>query len=419
MFDSFYRADLLHGVHWFFIGLLVQGFALRRLNPQQTLGDEVEYLTTSRKFPTAQLWVRVPLNFVLPWLAARLSNSHKTMIARSLVSVVSAATVGLAVGFSHSQAGVFAGLTAGLLMTLSLERIVLAIHIWPDTLLGFWSLIFMIAMSNTDAPPAWTTLGVIAALGFLTRVDFAALVCFGVVLAAFTAANPLIACISVAGPTLGAALILTLKNGLVHRVWSPDTTASFNFEVSVIETEKPSAATNELMTEAVSRTQSRPIASSPRRDFLKSIVNAPYQSFTALSHRIVVLLGQETFVSQNLIKRNRASYATDSTPIFGGILKTNVTYWVLIVFVIFVAFSARMPVAVVLLVATLVVVQCAVQTRSRYRMSVFPVLCASVAIAVWQTETIAFSRIHDVVSLLVACGVFWVLMSVPPRRELR
>lgn len=411
-------SSTLMGGAFFCLALLVQGGALWWFQPQKAVGDEAEYLAGPSTGEQARLWLRVPLLFVLAWLAGRLSEHHKMLITRTFVSVLSAATVGLAAGFSQSQAGFAAGLTAGVLMILSVERIMLAIHVWPDALLGFWALLFLCVITGAEGQVDWAILGVIAALGYLTRLDFALLAVVGVVLVVPHAQSPFLAAFLLAGPTLIAASLLALRNGIKHGVWRADTTFSFNLLVSTCAMETPNSATEDLMHQVSKKIASQGKGTAIARGFFAEILQAPWQFLRALLQRVVVLMGRETFVNQKLIEANQASYAPAALSHKGRIFMANLTFGFPTVLAGFLAVSPMVGRGAWGLILGLLVVQATVQTRSRYRMSVFPLLCTSIANSLWQNAPASWPLGAVFLSGMTALFLGGVLMILKPQREL-
>lgn len=416
-YPGWQSTGLILGTSLFLLAMLIQLIVLKWLKPQKTTGDETEYINKAKHIDAECLWLRVPLFVLIPWLALRWDERHQTRNARFLVSVISASTTGVAGWWVHQQAGLCAGLIAGLLILLSLERAILAIHLWPDIMLGLWFLLFTIAMTQADGQYGWGLLGIIAALGFLTRLDFAVLGVFGWVLALVRDADPLISFVLVIGPTLFAALLLAVRNGLVHGLWLPDTTFLFNFNVAATETKHPGATTGELMLRTAEKLRmGRANADSPWTGIRQVFFNQPVLCLVQMFRRIVILLGRETFVRQNLVQHNRAAYVPALH--LGTIAGLNLLHWFSIVFVGFLFFIPDIRSDVVSLVLVMVFVQSSVQTRSRYRMSIYPALSASVVIGAWGAagsgEVIGWVSANG----LLAVAAAFILIIARPRPEL-
>jgi hypothetical protein len=249
----------------------------------------------------------------------------------------------------------------------------LAIHLWPDTLMGLCLLAFAIAIA---APDGMLWIGTLAAVGFLIRVDFTVLAVFAVVhaLVAFPGSPGALAAAVL--PTMLAAAAMALHNKRKHGIWSPDTTFQFNLAVASTEAAFPRAPTQELMLRTTRRV-------SAEGDEQRDTVARPLPLATARLgfRRLVTLVGKETFVLQKLLVAPSPVYAGRFSPRVATLVLASTRLWFSIVFIAFVLFSPAIPREILALVACVVFVQSAVQTRSRYRMAVLPVMAVYVAMA--------------------------------------
>ncbi len=384
------------------------------LSPQKVIGDEGGYIALANNTPKNHLWLRVPLFIIVPWLARLIGKKQQVRNARVLMSLISAATIGIAGFYTHQQAGIYAGFTTGLLLIFCFERAVLVLHLWPDALLGLWLLLFSIVMTQIEGPFGWSCLGILAALGFLTRVDFTILAIFGGAFAAFQNEAPLLPLTLTIAPTLLAAALLAVRNGRKHGIWWPDTTVFFNLSVSVIEAENPSSTTNQLMRMTSQKVKdSGNSYDSATRDLIQGYTDKPLLFLYQFARRIITLLGRDTFVSQVLIDQNKAAYLPQAQ-----IFKRKIGRLIMVFGfpLLFGAFLIQIPALrgdVVMLILAVIAVQSAVQTRSRYRMALLPVLATQVSIAFWH-DGLQFD--FTIPGLLVVC-VTLILLFAKPRQE--
>ena len=120
------------------IAFASQIWAFVRLNPQTCFGDEVEYLTGCPPRRCGDpAWVRVPL---WGWAirACRSVWHDRPAAPRLLNCAVTIASVALATGFAEAVGGPIAALLTAAMLLLSAERVLLALHLWPDVAMVFW-----------------------------------------------------------------------------------------------------------------------------------------------------------------------------------------------------------------------------------------------------------------------------------------
>ncbi|WP_299304214.1 hypothetical protein [uncultured Litoreibacter sp.] len=366
----------------FVIAFTLQLFALRRLAPQRLVGDEAEYLRIANGGPRSTVWVRVPLGAALLRPFRHWAAADQIGAARLANSAVSSLSVGLAAWCAFQAGGLAAGVLAGALLLISVERCILAIHLWPDILLGLWLLLFSQAMRDPGSLPDMAVLGVIAALGFLTRVDFLALAVVAVLLAALqdTAFWPSL-CL-VAGPTAAAVVGLSLWNGKRHGIWAPDTTARFNLAVAATEATHPQLTTAALMQKTLAAARGGTGGGTPPDQPVEGLLRVAVGSLGLARRRLATLTGPETFVRQSLMSGNRAGYGPSHRVHIGGVIGLNLTGWSSCLLLAYLLTFHQHPPMLNLLIIVVVAVQSAVQTRSRYRMSLLPVLSTNVAVAI-------------------------------------
>ncbi|WP_127107014.1 hypothetical protein [Pararhodobacter zhoushanensis] len=382
------------GLGLFLLAFMVQRAVLARLDPRTLIGDERDYLAMATGAPVGSVWVRVPLGALPVWIARQTNAADVVRRARLIVSLIASATVGIGGWFACEQAGFAAGLAAGLILLVSAERAVLAIHLWPDTLMGLCLLAFAVAIG---APDSMLWIGALAAVGFLIRVDFTVLAVFAGIhaLVAFPGAPGALAAAIL--PTMLVAAAMALHNKRKHGIWSPDTTFQFNLAVASTEAAFPRAPTQELMLRTTRRVSS---GEEGHRD----VATTPSPLATALLgfRRLVTLVGKETFVLQKLLVAPSPVYAGHFSPWMAMLVLASTRLWFSVVFIAFVLFSQGIPREILALVACVVFVQSAVQTRSRYRMAVLPVMAVYVAIAAFTPGALPITAGSVVLALCAA-----------------
>jgi len=212
--------------------LAVQAVLLLRLMPGRLIGDEKDYVGAD--VATRDLWVRVPLHRIMMRAVDRLVPGPAFPGPRVLNALISVLSVGVAVAFVETNAGAVAACVTGLLLLISLERAILALHLWPDIAIGLIIAAVALLWAHPSPSNAVWAAGV-ASVGFALRVECAVLV---VLTAILPFAVPDVAGLHQVAPGLVAlcGVVLLSLYARIHRgTWWPDTTLFFNLAVARTE----------------------------------------------------------------------------------------------------------------------------------------------------------------------------------------
>lgn len=339
---------------------LLQVMVARRLRPSRYVGDEAEYCLKAAELRKKRPWIRVPLyrGVVQAWV--RLGN------ARVGTSVMSLGTVVLAVWFVQAQAGALAAVLTAIMLVLNIERMVLALHLWPDTVLGLLVLAMGILLHGYSATTA-VPLAIIAAIAQGIRIEAAAYCVFAALCPVVLSGVPVGMQGMPALVCLTAAAGYTAYNGFIHNKWRLDTTVGFNIAVAKTELSTPDASVSALMKQTVAT-----------QNGVKAAPGAAGSLWVMLAQavgRAKSLLGPETFVSQRLMQTNGPGYADPDWLMQPGIMRGWLRYgttagFLATLFVLPSALEAMGAMAAMFGFATLL--YCGLQTRSRYRMVLLP-----------------------------------------------
>ena len=339
------------------IATLLQVLVARRLRPTRFVGDEGEYCLKTAELRKKKPWIRVPLYRVLvqAWILLG--------YPRVGTSVMSLMAVGLAVGFVQAQAGGLAAVLTAILLVVNIERMVLALHIWPDILLGLLLVGMGVLLHHYSATTA-IPLAVVAAIALGVRIEAAAYCALAGLCPLLLADASAIKQVMPALICLAAAIGYTAYNGIAHGKWRLDTTVGFNVAVAKTELSAPEASVSALMKRTVA-TQNGVDPGPVDEGSLKTVLA---QAFG----RTKSLLGPETFVSQRLMQTNGPGYVDPDWLAQPGIARSWLRYGTTVGFLatLFVLPSAPVKMAVLFGFATLL--YCGLQTRSRYRMVLLP-----------------------------------------------
>jgi hypothetical protein len=383
----------------------------RRLAPGRLVGDEAEYTGVWHD----PLWVRVPAYGLLIRTLMRLARilglrarRGPLRVARMGNIALAGAGVGVAVLVAGQAGGPLGGALAALFLLTSVERALLAIHFWPEPLLGLLLLAYVLLAGDTGAPAAG--LAAVSGLAVLVRLDALALSAAAVGLALLGVGQTL-------APTLlgqGAGLALaTLWNWRRHGVAAPDTTLIYNLAVWRRDRAQPGLATEMLQRDAGLTLRQRgpvpPALAAPRRGWPVAAAIARYAT----------LLGRETFLSQRMLDpaRDLGRYRPGQRDRLRARLGMVLGWGTTAQFVLAALLLPILPVTLVVPVAATLVVAGLVATRSRYRVTVLPTLAAGLAMALagLASGEIALASLWP--GGLAAAGLWAFIAGVPARPE--
>lgn len=346
----------------FLAALAVQWFTARRLRPSRSVGDEAEYLSGCAQ----GLWVRVPLQ---SWLVRAAEAAWPGTGPRLYTGAAAVAALTLAVAAAEHRAGPAAAIAA-LLLLLCLERAVLALHLWPDTALGLAYAVAGLCLGQ-PGDAAVVAAALAGTFAMAVRIEGAAVAAAAAVVPWLTAGTTVATSAAASALATAAALGLCVHARLRHGHWWPDTTLVFNLWVADTETRIGHSDTHRLMMAALDSFAGRGAAS---RRAWRTCLRAAAKS---LPGRLRRLLGPESFVTEALLVTNRPGYRD-----IGWIGPGRPGGWLLRNgFTVFAAvFLATAPWADPRLLAlwlVLAAIYAGLQTRSRYRAALMPLMAAA------------------------------------------
>jgi hypothetical protein len=354
----------MYGVIAVALGLFLHLTLGARLRPSKSIGDEVEYLRPNTNSPHRALWVRVPLHLCF----VRLSN--RFVGAQVAVPLVSLASIGVATEVVAHAAGPAAAIATAIMLLLSVERLVLSMHLWPDISMGLVVLLAGLLLCDYSSDNM-ALLALVAAVGLGLRIEGAVL-CLVAALLPLTLEN--LTALQLLTPMLiigSAASLYCLLNRLIHGRWALDTTLGFNLRIARLELNDPTAPVTTLMNTALHSYSTTPPTPEPMPPHVApALARATIQFFS----RMKSILGPETFVSQNLVQNNRPEYANPDFLYPPAFCSLMLRYGFTLSFLgtLLVVPFAPPPLAALLLGATFV--YSGIQTRSRYRMALLPLM---------------------------------------------
>lgn len=356
----------LEGVVATLLAWTVQGYLLRDLAPARLVGDESEYLAVSLGQRADGLWIRVPLFRAILW-PVRVSP----LSPRLFMSGLNALVCGAAVTYSGHLAGPLAAAVTAVLLCSSLERALLSCHVWPDTLMGGVLLLLAAILGQAETPVDWALAGSVIALAVLIRIDFTALVLTGTGLILTSPSLEMASLAGLLGPPVTVLLATTLHNGLRWSVWAPDTTLAFNLRVARIELGAPPGTPIATLMRAAAA--GRNSLSDTAHHRIGSHRLLPRIGLR-LIRRVQTLIGAETFCSQALLTANAPGYRTDSRIRSSRLARLIIRYHFLAVGLALIVSWPILDPTAGLVIVTMAAVFSLVQTRSRYRMALLPVM---------------------------------------------
>lgn len=381
------------------LGLISQIVIFLWLRPSRLIGDEVEYAPTKEDTRHRPVWARVPLHVCFVRISERLIGARNAM---SLISLVS---VGLATAFVNEVAGSLAAASTAIMLLFSIERLILSMHLWPDISMGLVLLCAGVLLHDYSADNM-NQLAIVAAVGLGIRIEGAILCLVAAALPAVLADATLTEKLIPTLILLGFAGLYCAINRLLLGHWALDTTFGFNLRVARMDLLDPSTPLSTLMQNAVhsyKREEGKKDPSSKASK--KQNARAVIQLFS----RMKSLLGPETFVTQNLIENNLAGYANPQFlrhTTWGNIA---LRYGFTICYFATLLVLPFAPMELVLLLMGATIVYCGIQTRSRYRMSLIPLMSVvfGLGIVSMLQNPVDFSLAYSAVAVSAFSILLW------------
>ena len=383
----------------FVVGAVISGLGWAFLAPRILVGDEVEYMGGG---PPSTVWVRVPGQGWLVRMAQHLLPLPHAGGARLVTVLMSLATIVLAVWFVQDQVGPVGAVITAVILLTSLERLILACHLWPDIPMGALLLCagILIVSDGSDV-----SLALIASLAVAIRIEALAL-------CALASALPVLKGIEDGADFVPALICLTALAALTgvnrcrYGVWVLDSTASFNFAIARKEAFLTGADVLTLMRDTLNDHRGLQVQ--------KHRASALRHSALAIV-RLRVILGPESFVSQGLLATNRPNYKAPRV-----LLRPPWREWLLYGFStstgFCLLFAAYVPLPLLLLLLGASLIYALVQARSRYRMALLPLL--AVCCGLGGANALTDPDPQRFLLGLGLCAVFLLfLWAIPPRHE--
>ena len=404
--------------------LLVTLAALFGMGRRRAVGDEASYLEGPGG-PAPHLFVRIP---VLNGLAALCRRTVGAERLRWLLALVSVATVGVTLVVGWSLGGPSLGILAAVLFLLQPERIVLACHVWPDVLLALLTtlVVGLLALPVPLADPVLLALGLVCALGSLTRIDFLAVPVL-VWASLLLSGQPVDSggLLRLLGPTIAALLLWSLRNYFRYGIALPDNTWVFNLMVAEAETrlDNPREFVLEpLIEETVSRWHTLPESEKGKSGLrvLWATLGRPGHFLRSVARRALTLCGPDTFVRQKLLPRSAAYPDLDARVRRAFDLPLQMAFPLLLTLagVGFLLRGEGPPLAT-WPVLGLFAISALFLARTRNRMVVLPTFSILAAQGLLALPTaLASSAPWELALLASAPFVFWALARIPSSREL-
>jgi hypothetical protein len=394
-------------------GAFAQSLALLLLlAPRRLTGDEREYARADKP----RHWVRVPGYGAFVRACMRLSRSAgaappgaRAFPARLINGAVGAGAVGLAVYAAGALGGALAAGLAALLLLVSVERALLAVHLWPDTLLGLAVLAFAL-LSMQSGPEAFAGIALVVGLSVAIRIDSLVLLPAAAILAFLGGPQGL------APSLIGAAVALVLAtfyNRARFGVSAPDTTFAYNAAVWVHDRAAQDAPTEALQRAAGATLRGDGVA--PARPDVRL-----RDRLAGLTARLATLLGRETFLSDRLLDRtgNLARYRPGGQRRVRRWLGLALRWTTTVQMLLAVAVLPQTDPALAVPLGLGLTASALVATRSRYRVAYLPVMAVATAVALAGLVEggIAVSALSAGGLAALALAVF--LAAIPARREM-
>lgn len=383
------------------LGLALQFCVLSSLRPMHLIGDEHEY---GRADPPAMPWVRVPLNRFVMRAAIRVSGRPDHMAARAVNGVFAAIGVGLAVGWTEYQAGPFSALAVAGILLISVERALLAMHLWPDTALGVLWLAAAILFDQDRADLA-PMMAVIGGLALGLRVDGLAISALAIVAGVLAGGGGIAQALPACLITAGFIAVYTAWNRARSGHWILDSTIGFNLSVFRNDATGRFDSIGQVMRHVRVARSSGQVAQARLR--------TPAALLPRILARLRLLLGPETFLSEVVMRENAGGYrqghALLRNPALRGVLRWH--FPILMALTLFTL--PGQPGARAVMIALPILVFSLLVTRSRYRMALLPMMAVFAAEGVQMMLFAPTGRALVIGTLLMA--LFAALLRAAPR----
>ena len=400
----------------------LQVWSLVALGPRAPVGDEGEYLSSSRGVPERRPFLRVPMMEMLVSLLGASENDQgrvrSVMAVAGLISVVLVALAAWALG------GWPAVLAALIFLALLPERLILNNHLWPDPLIAVWLAainLFLVWPINPDIAAAG--LGILVGLSALTRIEQVVLVV--AVPWAFSFNNDMTALhvLLICAPCVLFLAFCTARNYRRFGIALPDNTWLFNLRVAEAEMDAANGITRiEPLVQRVGPSWHAVSPQQRSRSGLKlwwRLARRPWRYARTVASRSWSLLGSDSFVSECLLPASGQAYPNMSA--------TSANHWRIILRLSFPLLMAALltlcfvtqkglPAFVIPTIA-IYAVAAAFHSRTRFRITLFPGLALLFAYMLPHSIS-ELAQPSTVLYAVLALGIAVLLICFPTRREL-
>jgi len=355
--------------------------ALFGMGRRRPVGDENEYLRRAGDDdPYApEPFLRMPL---LTWLAVR-CGKHGSESLRLLSAILGALTVVVTAATGWYLGGPHIAIIGSLLLLLQPERILLGCHIWPDTLVALLvaTVSLLLVLPVIADASLLLPLGVVCALGALTRIDF--LIVPPTVTASLLSSGRAIdgaGFFILFAPTLLVLSWCTLRNLRRYGIALPDTTWAFNLMVTGSEIrrdENLGFAIQPIIDQTLPGWSGATAGERRSRAFqsLTSMLRRPGLFAKSVGRRFLALCGPDTFLRYQVLPPERAYPELNDRLRRLLDLALRIAFPLLLTLVVVGALSRRAPPAAYSWPAlSLVAVAVVFFARTRYRLVLLPAL---------------------------------------------
>jgi len=365
-----------------FIAIYIHFGVLVMLGPRKPTGDEQDYLNrgawTDPHRPVEYL--RVPL-FPALFQAAHHHCRDPERCLRVLGAMLGSISVVLVGAAGWRADGPVTGMLAAGIMMLWVERLFLASHLWPDTLLCCLHALALYLLQWPPSVAIAAALGMVVLLATLVRIEQLALaVGLLAVLVLLEPINWVMWLTCIGGPVVLALAVWTGIAWHRYRVPLPDTTWLFNLELLQAQVSRSTTGKLSVQETINQLLQSTPSTNGSMQRLGWGLLRSPVSLSLSMLRRLIACFGPDTFIQARLLPPTGEAYP--------GLSPSRARYWAFLVRWSFppIALSGLWALAISgtvhwWLVAAIPVLLAlvVVHFRSRYRIVLMPWLALSIA----------------------------------------
>ncbi len=380
------------------LAVLAQVLTWHGMGRRQPIGDEVEYLERGRsRDPHApERFLRPP---TLPWLAkvCHRQPARGEIRCRLVFAVMSCFTIALTAIAGWLADGPGVGLLAAVLLTAQPERLLLANHIWPETLLAATLAALAIVHTLPATPATSLAAGLVAALGVSIRIDFVA--ALPLLLLAWTGSWSVTTVATLLAPSLLLLAALSIRNHRRYGIALPDTTWAFNLLAARSEayhagkfgalgkTDGPPGIEHSIA-DALATWERLPPAQRSRHGMaaLWQSLRSPWRFFCGVLRHLLTLIGPDTFIRQKLLPRDAAypDLGDAARRNWDQLLRFSLPALIAVTFSLMIVGQQRLP-HYAWPTLGLVIVAVLFHARTRNRVAFLPILVLVASQQIWRS----------------------------------